>query len=306
MPLPAPPPLARLRQGPGHPLFLGALALLLANDHVLKARHPGPWITGKLSDLAFLVVAPVLLGALLAALPPAWLGAPAGRTKRLKALAIGVPAVVFAALQLWPPLGEAGAALLGGAHVADPADLLALPALALVPRCWRPHRRGLGRGGRRVAGLVGALGLLATSYAPDRRSPCDGDDAWDPARPLALSWSSQTLPDNLPLLETGLRLRDAAGADVPFTLHRVGSAGLLLCPTGGLAPGATYVWDVGGWEDPGLHVRGVPAFGATGRRTFTTAPTAAWTRGCAGATAIGPFVESCGADTGAAETGALR
>lgn len=46
-----------------HPIVLGAIALLVINDHVLKAAYPG-FVTGKLSDFAGLVFFPVLLAAL--------------------------------------------------------------------------------------------------------------------------------------------------------------------------------------------------------------------------------------------------
>ncbi|MCZ7683483.1 MAG: hypothetical protein M5U28_33725 [Sandaracinaceae bacterium] len=54
-----------------HPLWWASLALLVANDHWLKGADllPG-WLTGKLSDLAGLIVAPVLLSALLRARGP--------------------------------------------------------------------------------------------------------------------------------------------------------------------------------------------------------------------------------------------
>ena len=50
----------------GHPIWWGALALLLVNDDLLKGRGIVPgWLTGKLSDFAFLVVAPVVFAALI-------------------------------------------------------------------------------------------------------------------------------------------------------------------------------------------------------------------------------------------------
>ncbi|TCB96187.1 hypothetical protein E0H26_16325 [Micromonospora zingiberis] len=49
-----------------HPVTVAATALLILNDHVLKAAYPG-WLTGKLSDVAGLVMAPPLLALLLAA-----------------------------------------------------------------------------------------------------------------------------------------------------------------------------------------------------------------------------------------------
>lgn len=43
-----------------HPVTVGCFALLLVNDHWLKPYHPG-WLSGKLSDVAFMVVAPLWL-----------------------------------------------------------------------------------------------------------------------------------------------------------------------------------------------------------------------------------------------------
>ena len=47
----------------GHPLSLGAVALLLLNDHVLKQAFPSI-LTGKLSDFAGLFFFPFLLAVL--------------------------------------------------------------------------------------------------------------------------------------------------------------------------------------------------------------------------------------------------
>ena len=43
-----------------HPVSVAAIAVLLLNDHVLKAEF-GTWWTGKLSDVAGLMFAPALL-----------------------------------------------------------------------------------------------------------------------------------------------------------------------------------------------------------------------------------------------------
>ena len=45
-----------------HPIVLAAGALVVLNDYVLREVSPG-WLTGKLSDAGFLVVAPVFLAA---------------------------------------------------------------------------------------------------------------------------------------------------------------------------------------------------------------------------------------------------
>lgn len=43
----------------GTPWFLASVALLAVNDHLLKERFPG-WLTGKVSDLAGLLVVAVI------------------------------------------------------------------------------------------------------------------------------------------------------------------------------------------------------------------------------------------------------
>ena len=50
------------------PRALGAMMLLLTNDHLLKGLAPG-LVTGKLSDLAGIYFFPLLLAALLSTLP---------------------------------------------------------------------------------------------------------------------------------------------------------------------------------------------------------------------------------------------
>src|SRR5690606_8076044 len=49
-----------------HPVTVLALAVLLVNDHVLKQAY-GSWWTGKLSDVAGLVLAPALVAVAVAA-----------------------------------------------------------------------------------------------------------------------------------------------------------------------------------------------------------------------------------------------
>jgi len=124
-----------------HPLALAAIALLIINDHVLKARYPG-WLTGKLSDVAGLVFFPLLLRALLA--PIARL-APRGPRRALRRPAlplarsrlliacIAMTALAFAAIKLAAPATAACEQILGAIEgvrvtiVRDPTDLLALP-----------------------------------------------------------------------------------------------------------------------------------------------------------------------------------
>jgi hypothetical protein len=132
---------------------LASLALLVLNDRLLKAAFPGA-ITGKLSDVAGLVFFPLLLVA-------AWeLATLAVRRPRhagpaAVAAAAGVTAVVFALVKTLPMaagwfgwglgvaqwvVGLPTAVLLGpgvppfaaARVIADPTDLVALPALLVA------------------------------------------------------------------------------------------------------------------------------------------------------------------------------
>ena len=122
-----------------HPAALAAVGLLVINDWLLKPRFGPSLVTGKLSDLAGLVFAPVVLSAAigLVLLAAARLGArvdPSLSRRRLAACTLATGAV-FAAVKL-----DAGAARvlaevisrLGrpAAIYLDRSDLLCLPALA--------------------------------------------------------------------------------------------------------------------------------------------------------------------------------
>jgi hypothetical protein len=113
---------------------LAAVVVLAVNDHVLKARFPGP-VTGKLSDLAGCFVLPLFLSALLA-YATRWplrarLGVGAAATTGLlvaiKTSVAGADAVARALSIVGAPLG-----LGRGTIVADPTDLAALPVVALA------------------------------------------------------------------------------------------------------------------------------------------------------------------------------
>ena len=139
-----------------HPLWLGALLLLILNDHVLKGSGwmPGA-ITGKLSDFAGLVVAPAVLSVLLRA-----------RTRRS---VLACACAIFAVFTLIK-LSQASADLLALALskiwvdakiYADPSDLLALPMLWLGVRL-QEDARPLHTLWRLTAFSVGLWACLAT------------------------------------------------------------------------------------------------------------------------------------------------
>ncbi len=148
-----------------HPLWWAALLLLVVNDHLLKGAGVVPgWLTGKLSDLSGLVVAPVLLAALLRA-----------RGRFAQATCVGATAFVFVLINTLPTAArvceQLTAALGFGWRVwCDPSDLLALPALALAGWLLRRARREVTasswqRGGRVLAVAAGAAACMGTSAA---------------------------------------------------------------------------------------------------------------------------------------------
>lgn len=135
--------------------------MLIVNDQLLKAVWPGV-VTGKLSDVAGLVVAPLVLQALWEI--GQWI---AGRwhspTRSVLVVAIIAIGLGFAAVQVWDPASNAYGWALGAAQwpfrafaavlvgnppssigpvvvTADAEDLLALPALAVT---WWVGRRRL-------------------------------------------------------------------------------------------------------------------------------------------------------------------
>jgi|GEM_PF-1922290 len=140
-----------------HRLWWAALALLLVNDNLLKGGGLVPgWLTGKLSDFAFLVVAPVLLTTLVPL-----------RVRGRRSLAFAVVVSVYAAADLSPAASDAivaAAARLGLRWRLWP-DLTDLMALTVLPVSWRiagaRGRRPL-RSARTVVQATGlAIGVFA-------------------------------------------------------------------------------------------------------------------------------------------------
>lgn len=137
-----------------HPVTIAAVALLIVNDWVIKPRAPTGWphaVAGKLSDVAGLAAAPVILTALigLALFAGARLGLrvdPRLTTRRL-VLAIVATGAGFAAIKLSPAAARVFIDVIGTVRTArvilDPTDLWCLPALAVAWWVGRDELRRL-------------------------------------------------------------------------------------------------------------------------------------------------------------------
>jgi hypothetical protein len=158
------------------PTWVAALLLLVANDHFLKGSGLLPGVvTGKLSDFAGMIVAPVLLAALLRV-----------RSKRALALCHVAVALVFSGIQLSPAFAEQWSALMGlfgypWVITCDPTDLIALPFLllswvVLVPE-MDPSKPALVPIQRTAVGALSLFGLWST-VATSRGNGMDLDDEW--------------------------------------------------------------------------------------------------------------------------------
>jgi hypothetical protein len=146
----------------GSPVTAGALAVLALNDHVLKQAWPGP-VTGKLSDVAGLVVAPPLVALLLA-------------LARVRWSPLLVTGAGFALVKTAPAAAAVTSAglgwLAGPSYVrADLTDLLALPALLLAHHARRTSTLATSPR-RRVRLALGALLLPFAVVATAATSPC--------------------------------------------------------------------------------------------------------------------------------------
>jgi hypothetical protein len=146
-----------------HPVPVAALALLLVNDHVLKASNPG-WLSGKLSDIAGMVLLPFVLLAgwdLVRLIRPSL---PASGP-RLAVASATLAIILFTAMKVVPLGSDLYRLGLGGVqwpfralaawvaseplpsyaqvhHTSDPSDLLTLPVAVavLAVRPWGPKR----------------------------------------------------------------------------------------------------------------------------------------------------------------------
>lgn len=157
-----------------HPSTVGATAVLLLNDHVFKQAWPG-LVTGKLSDFAGLAMAPAVLGLLSGLFRAGRIGA---------AAAILLTGAGFAWVKVSTVGAEAASAawsVVNGPSVilADPTDLVALPALGLAWWAWRrveaapPLPDGPAHRVRVLLAVPFALMAIAATSPPPRLPSAD-------------------------------------------------------------------------------------------------------------------------------------
>ncbi len=145
-----------------HPVSIGALVLLVVNDHVLKTVWPG-FVTGKLSDLAGMVMFPPLLATALALVAPRL---PSRGLALGTVIATGTVFTTIKSSGYAVSLAERTWSVLSGQPVtiaADPTDLLAVPFVALAFWAWHrssPFAAGTSKAVR--AAVLVPVGLLAT------------------------------------------------------------------------------------------------------------------------------------------------
>ncbi len=117
-----------------HPVTVVAALVLLVNDHVAKGLWPGP-VTGTLSDIAGLVVAPALLGLVCGVITPRF------PPRVMAAGAVVLTGLGFTLVKLTGTgaavASAAWSVLAGPSYIlADPTDLVALPALGAAWWAW--------------------------------------------------------------------------------------------------------------------------------------------------------------------------
>jgi hypothetical protein len=224
-----------VRAAPAHPLVLGAAVLIVVNNFVLRGHAPG-WLTGKLSDVGWLVVAPVLVAALLS-----FLGASARVAKAGALLGAGG---FYVLLQVWPPLG----AWFRPTHVADLGDLLVLPAILGAVVAWRGTRSGAWAPLLALPVLGGVLVGDQYESTQPLSLPCGDGMTWDPADPLVAQLSSLYIPWDTDSFVRGLRLTDEHGSDIPLVVTG-SSARVFVCAREGLRGDTDYTWEIGPWDE---------------------------------------------------------
>ena len=148
-----------------HPLTVSAVALLLLNDLLFKSLWTGSWVTGKLSDLAWVVFAPPLLALGLSLFIRS---KPHAERVALLVAYLGLP-LLYAAFNSLEPVHDwilrglwlARGGIVGGPL--DPTDSLVIPiGLAIAVWVWCRSTSDTPSLRARLGLLTGAIAVLAT------------------------------------------------------------------------------------------------------------------------------------------------
>ena len=269
-----------------HPVWLLGVLVLALNDHGLKGSGLMPYIvTGKLSDVAGLLVAPILLAAVLALV----FGV---RTRKAIAICHVATGVGFALIQLSAAAADGLCAAMGWLGIAwqiwpDPTDLLALPALWLswrwlvpVAAVTAPERRRLVIQGAAVAGLIacGATSRVPAASYPSTTGQQVGDvflhnaSAGEPE--VHMAYYAETIEESdcgrlvsAPPTDSSVyaryrRWRVPSGANMPLWDRQPGRANAP-CYAVSVALGSGQRWIVA-WSADQVPVREISASGMPG------------------------------------------
>lgn len=122
-----------------HPVFVLAVLALLVNSFLLQPYYPS-WLSGKLGDLAWMVIAPILVTSIVSWVVPGFI-----RKHETLAGIIGMAVIglLFVAVKCVTPLNAAARdiySMLTGMQlklVLDYSDLLVLPGLLISGEIWR-------------------------------------------------------------------------------------------------------------------------------------------------------------------------
>jgi hypothetical protein len=168
-----------------HPVTLAAVIVLVVNDWLLKPRFHDA-LTGKLSDVAGLAFAPVLLSAMIGlALHATRLRVDPSLSRRRLIACCAATAFGFALVKLCPSVAGVVARLIGhhAAFYPDLTDLFALPCVLVAFWIGRDELRRVPLG--RPAALH-RLGRVADEHLADvrwagrdTRELARAIDAWD-------------------------------------------------------------------------------------------------------------------------------
>ncbi|MFG2820107.1 hypothetical protein ACGFX4_11835 [Kitasatospora sp. NPDC048365] len=173
----------------GNPGTVAAVLVLAFNDRVGKRAWPGV-VTGKLSDVAWMLVAPPVLALLLT--PVLRL-----RGNRPAVVGIGGTAVAFALAKSGPVGGEVASWVWSLSGVpsrikGDPTDLVVLPLLVLAWWLWRAGQRPW-RGWQVLAliAVPGAVAAMVATSTVEHRPELWGEDGRPVLSADGHTWTSR-------------------------------------------------------------------------------------------------------------------